>query len=126
MNLKNKVEISAENFQKQLAITNLIDNHIKKIDEDTGGYSSHAPTLRHISFLELVAMGDRIVNYLFYLMFESGSSWTILLLLDKVVKDKPEIPNEHAGSYRHIVVDWMKWYLTSDYYKNDDLYFNLV
>ena len=48
-----KVETSAENFQKQLSITNLIDNHIKKIDEDTGGYSSHAHTLRHLSFLEL-------------------------------------------------------------------------
>jgi len=121
-----KVETSAENFQKQLSITNLIDNHIKKIDEDTGGYSSHAHTLRHLSFLELVAMGDKIVNYLFYLMFESGSSWIILLLLDKVVKDKPEIPNEHAGKFYHQVNDWMNWYLTSDYYKNNDSYFNLV
>jgi len=122
----NKVEVSAENFQKQLVIINLIDSHLNKIEEDTGGYSFHHPTLKHASFLELVNMGDKIVNYLFYLMFESGSSWTILLLLDKVAQNKPEIPKEHAGKYKHIVVDWMNWYLTSDYYKNNDTYFNLV
>jgi hypothetical protein len=121
-----KVEKSAENYQKQKAITDIINDHIKKIDEDTSGYSSHGHLLKHASFLELVAMGDKIVNYLFYLMFQYGSSWTILLLLEKVAQNKPEIPKEHDGKFKHIVVDWMNWYLTSDYYKNNDSYFNLV
>jgi hypothetical protein len=119
-------EISAENYQKQLAITSLINQLINKIEEETGGYSFHHPKLKHLSFLELVQMGDKIVNYLFYLMFESGSNWTILLLLDKVAQNKPEIPKEHAGKFYHQVTDWMNWYLTSDYYKNNNTYFNLV
>lgn len=122
----NKIEPSAENFAKQLAITNQINQHLNSIEEETGGCSFHAPILKHSSFLELVQMGDKIVNYLFYLIFENGSNWTILLLLDKIVKDKPEIPKEHAGKFKHIVVDWMNWYLTSDYYKRNDVYFNLV
>lgn len=121
-----KVEVSAENYEKQQVITNYINEKLKKIDEDTCLYSSHGPSLKHPSFLELVAMGDKIVNYLFYLMFKSGSSWTILLLLEKVAQNKPEIPKEHDGKFKHIVVDWMNWYLTSDYYKNNDSYFNLV
>ena len=119
-----KVEVSAENLQKQLDITNLIDSHLNKIEEDTGGYSFHHPKLKHPSFLKLVEMGDKIVNYLFYLMFESGSNWTILLLLDKVAQNKPQISN--SGNFLNITVDWMVWYLTSDYYKNNDTYFNLV
>ena len=121
-----KVQVNGENFQKQLAITNGINQHLNKIEDDTGCYSFHHHKLKHPSFLELVAMGDKIVNYLFYLMFEYGSSWTILLLLDKVAQNKPEIPKEHAGKFYHQVTDWMTWYLESDYYKNKDIYFNLV
>jgi hypothetical protein len=121
-----KVEVSGENFQKQLSITSIINQHLNKIEEETGLYSFHHPKLKHASFLELVNMGDKIVNYLFYLIFEYGSSWTILLLLDKVAQNKPEIPKEHAGKFYHQVVDWTTWYLTSEYYKNNDTYFNLV
>lgn len=121
-----KVQPSAENFAKQLEITNMIDNHLRIIEDETGLYSFHHPKLKHPSFLELVAMGDKIVNYLFYLMFEYGSSWTILLLLDKIAQNKPEIPKEHTGKFYHQVTDWMTWYLASDYYKSNDIYFNLV
>ena len=117
---------SAENYQKQLAITTVIDSHIKTIEDETGFYSFSNPILEHPSFLELVNMGDKIVNYLFHLMFENGSSRTILLLLDKIVKDKPVIPKEIWGKFKHQTVEWMKWYLESDYYKNNNIYFNLV
>lgn len=121
-----KVEVSAENFQKQLEITNQINRHLNLIKEETGLYSFPNYKLKHPSFLSLVEMGDKIVNYLFHLMFEYGSNWTILLLLDKIVKDKPQIPKEHLGNVYHQVVDWMQWYLESDYYKRNDVYFNLV
>ena len=35
----NKVEVSAENFQKQQAITSIINQHLNKIEEETGLYS---------------------------------------------------------------------------------------
>lgn len=121
-----KVEVSAGNFEKQLAITSVIHNLINKVDDETGGYSIHAYKLRNENFIALAEMGDVIVNYLFHLIFEYGCSWTILLLLDKIVKDKPTIPKEHAGKFYHQTVDWTTWYLTSEYYKNNDIYFNLV
>jgi hypothetical protein len=124
--MKNKVETSPENFQKQLAITNEINRLLKEVEDETGLYSFPNPILKHPSFLALVQMGDKIVNYLFYIMFEYGSGRVILLLLDKIVKDKPEIPKEHAGKFYHQTVDWMNWYLTSDYYKSNDIYFGLV
>ena len=117
---------SAENFQKQLAITTVIDSHIKTIEDETGLYSFSKPILKHPLFLELIDMGDKIVNYLFYLMFEYGSSRVILLLLDKIVTDKHVMPKEIAGKFYHQTVEWMKWYLESDYYKNNNIYYNLV
>lgn len=119
-------KVNSENFEKQLVITNKINILLNKIEDETGGYSFHKPKLKNSNFLELAEMGDVIVNYLFYITFEYGCSWTILLLLDKIVKDKPIIPNEHSGRFYHQVVDWTTWYLISDYYKNNDVYYNLV
>ena len=120
------MEVSAENFEKQLAITNEINRLIKEVEDETGLYSFTNPILKHPSFLKLVEMGDKIVNYLFYIMFEYGSGRVIILLLDKIVKDKPQIPKEHSGRFYHQTVDWMHWYLNSDYYKQNDIYFNLI
>lgn len=121
-----KVEVSAENYEKQRAITDVIDAHLIKIDDETGLYSTHAPIFKHDSFKELVGMGDKIVNYLFHIMFEHGTSWTILLLLNEIVKNKPLMPSKYAGKARHLTVHWMTWYLDSDYYKNNNIYYNLV
>lgn len=117
---------SSDSFQKQLSITNVIDHHLSTIETDTGLYSTHSHKYKHESFKELVNMGDKIVNYLFYLMFEHGTSWTIILLLNEIVKNKPVIPKDMLGKHRYITVEWMKWYLESDYYKNNDIYYNLV
>lgn len=121
-----KIQPSPENFQKQLSITNVIDSHLRIIEDETGLYSFPSLILKHPLFLELVEMGDKIVNYLFHIMFEHGSGRVLLLLLDKIAKNKPEIPKEHAGRFYHQTVNWMKWYLESDYYKNNDIYYNLV
>jgi hypothetical protein len=117
---------SSENFQKQVAITTIINSHLKTIEDETGLFSFPNPILKHPLFLELVEMGDKIVNYLFHLMFEHGTRRTILLLLNKIVKDKPIMPKEISGKFRHQTVEWMKWYLESDYYKNNNIYYNLV
>lgn len=121
-----RVETSSENFAKQLAITNVIDSHLKTIEDETGLYSFSNPILKHQLFLELVDMGDKIVNYLFHIIFEHGSSRVVLLLLDKIAQNKPEIPKEIRGKFKHQTVIWMQWYLESDYYKNNDIYFGLV
>lgn len=121
-----KVEVNSENYNKQRAITDIIDAHLLKIENETGLFSNPNYMLRHDSFKELVAMGDKIVNYLFHIMFEHGSSWIILHILRQIVENKPNIPKEHMGKFKHITVDWMTWYLESDYYKNNDIYYNLV
>ena len=121
-----KVEVNGENYQKQRAITDVINKLLFQIEEDTGGSSVHRDKLKHESFLELVEMGDKIVNYIFYLMTEYGGSWIYFLLLQKIVKNPPKLPNEVAGKFIHQTIHWMQWYVESDYYKNNDTYFNLV
>lgn len=121
-----KIEVSEENFIKQLAITNDIDRKIALVREDTGLYSTHKHMLEHESFLSLVTMGDSIVNYIFHLMFEHGTCWLHVYLLSKIIKDGPMIPKEISGKIKHISLLWMNWYLESEYYKNNDIYYNLV
>jgi hypothetical protein len=120
------MEISSKKYQKYIDKVSIIDKHLNLIEESTGGSSLFKRKLEHPSFLALVEMGDIITNYLFYLMFEKGSNWTILLLLNKIVKDKPEIPKEILGKFYEITVFWMNWYIKSDYYKNDNVYNNLI
>jgi hypothetical protein len=81
--------------------------------------------LEHECFKELVSMGDVIINYLFHLMFEYGSSWVLMHLLSKLVKDGPN-KKEHRGKFMHMTIDWMLWYVDSEYHKNCDTYYNLV
>lgn len=47
-----RVETSSENFAKQLAITNVIDSHLKTIEDETGLYSFSNPILKHQPCLE--------------------------------------------------------------------------
>ena len=122
---KEKVEVSAENYNKQREITDKIDAILNKIEEDTQLHSSPKKKLEHPGFNELLAMGDVIVNYLFHLMFEYGNSWTLMLLLTKLVKDGPN-KREHRGDFKYMTIDWMTWYVESEYYKNCDVYYNLV
>ncbi len=90
------METNSENFQKTTYLTNQIDSLIQKIKEETGGYSTHSNKLNHPAFLELTKMGDKIVNYIFYQMFERGTSWTHLLLLEKIIPNPPVIPKKHT------------------------------
>ena len=59
-------------------------------------------------------------------MFENGSNWIYLNLLNKIVNNKPDIPNKINGDFYHITVLWMTWYLNSEYYRNKDVYDNLI
>ena len=120
-----KVEVNSDNFQKYLVTINEIDNHFSLIREETGLYSNHKHMLEHKS-LALVEMGDVLINYLFHKIIKSGSSWTTIHLLNKIAKNGPIIPKEHWGKIFYLTIDWLSWYVETDYYKNNDVYHNLV
>lgn len=122
-----KVKVSAENFQKQLAVAAVIHKHINEVEDATGGLSIiHRAITEHPDFKALVAMGDKITNYIFHLILENGVNRIYFFLLPLIVKNPPEVPREHAGRIIHQTIDWLNWYVNSDYYKNNDVYFNLV
>lgn len=122
--MKKKPEVSGENYQKQKAITNNINRLLKRIAVDTGIFSTHNHTVEHESFKELVAMGDKIIPYLFHLMTEHGGSWTYFLLLEQITGQNPVKPSEN-GKFIHSMIAWMQWYIDSSYYPSD-IYFGLV
>ncbi len=118
------IEANSDNYKKSKTITDVIDYHLNFIRIDSLYKSSINKNCD--SFKTLVSIGDNITNYLFYLLFERGTSYIILSLLSEIIKDKPNIPEEHLGKIYNITVDWMNWYLNSDYYKNNNIYFNLI
>lgn len=119
-----KVEVSGENFQKQLSITNKIHELLQTVSDETGHMSFHRYTLENKSFKELVSMGDKIIPYIFHLIAESGGSWTYFLLLEQITGQTPVKPGEH-GHFMRSMISWMQWYLDSKYYPSD-IYFGLV
>jgi len=121
-----KVEVNGENFQKQIAIASVIHKHFNDVEQATGGLSTRHHMIKHPSFQALIAMGDKIVNYVFHLMFESGSCWRYLELIPRIIKNPPKVPVEIAGDFYRQTIFWMSWYVESEYYKNNDVYFNLV
>lgn len=125
--MKKHPAVNGENYQKQKKITDEINAFISEIKRDTGMFSTHNHIFEHPRFKQLVEMGDKIVDYIFYLMFEHGSDWVLLHLLNMIVKEnKPIIPKEHRGSFVNLTVDWEVWFLQSDYHKNHDIYYGLV
>lgn len=120
--------VTSENYQKQQVITNRIDQLLQNIHQDTAMFSTSIHTLEHDDFKKLVEMGDKIIPYLFYLITQYGCSQIILLLLHQITKVNP-IPKEDAGKFMHSIMHWLKWFLESDYYKDErknDIYFGLV
>ena len=118
------IEVNGENYQKQKEITDNIDRLLQEIEDETGLYSTMLPTLEHRNFKILVEIGDKIIPYLFYKMFQQGNSWTYFLLLQEITKQNP-ISKEHAGSFYHHIMYWLQWYIDSKYFKHD-VYYNLL
>ena len=118
--------VGASEFRKYQLIAAHIDKLLATAIDETGGSSVIHHKMKNKSFLELVAMGDIIVDYVFKKMFEEGTDWIHLLLLREIVKDGPEIPKEHLGNFDYLIVDWMQWYVKSAYFLNNDIYYNLI
>lgn len=119
-----KVEATAENFAKQQLITNEIDKHLRMIHHDTAHMSTHNHTVNHDSFKSLVAMGDKIIPYIFHKMTQYGGSWTYFLLLHEITKEQP-VDSKQFGNFIKSTIAWLQWYVQSKYYPSD-IYFGLV
>ena len=75
---------------------------------------------------EIVSMGKPVVNFLIHEMCYRGDvSRDIFYLLGRITGAHP-IAKEHRGYHLPMLNDWLTWYLASDYYKQDDIYHNLV
>lgn len=120
-----KVEVSAENYKKQQIITDEIVALIKEIKRDTGHMSTMYHKMKHPNVQKLLDMGDKIVNFLFYLISEYGGDWVVFEILRQLTKQNP-VKTENVGKFIHTTIDWLSWYVESDYYKNNDIYYGLV
>ena len=67
-----KVTVSAENFERCNIICGEINILLNNLEQETGVMSMCNHMVKNKNFLALVEKGDN--NYIFYLMFESGSS----------------------------------------------------
>lgn len=120
--MNHKVEVSASNFQLFLSKKEEIDNLMNKIKQDTAGYSTHKHMMEHMNFPILVSMGECLVNYMFHQITEDGFDWLYIRLLE-VIYNKHEVSSGNV--YDHLIY-WLTWYKSSDMYKKNDVYFNLV
>ena len=118
------VQVTYENYQKQLKVTREIDAKLNRIWQDTAIHSNLQTTLDHPDFKALVGMGERIVPYLIHKGINSGFSWTIIMLLGQLTGENP-VPEEHSGRLYSIIADWIIWFENSKY-KDHDVYYGLV
>ena len=117
-------EVTTGNFKKSSKIVDEIVKHLAAIENDTKFYSYPDPVLNHPRYKMLIEMGDKIVPYLFHHITHNGGSWTIFYLLYNITKQNP-IPKEHSGNFNYAIIYWLQWFMDSDYYKNDDIYYGL-
>jgi len=73
--------------------------------------SSHKQMLEHPAFLLMEEIGYPIIPWVFkQYATEEGHGWWCPMLLFKFFKDeKTVVPKEHAGNYKLIREDWLKW-----------------
>lgn len=119
------VETNAENYQKQKKITDEIDSLLEEIDADTAHCSTMRAMLEHPSYAKLVAMGDKIIPYLFYVATQHGASWVHFSLFSELSKANP-IPKQDLGRFDRTLMHWLRWYTENPKYQNIDVYFGLV
>ena len=125
--MNNWIEPSVERYEKQKLITNEIDKHLEILDKWSAPRSTHKGIEIHPSFIILLNMGDKIVNYLIHCIIESGWSHANYILLDHLVGNKiPTIPDEHRGRVPFLMAHIILWWINSEYYANDNVYFGLV
>ena len=121
------IEPSTERYETQLSITGEIDKHLHELREWTGGRSHYGGIEEQPSFIELLKMGDRIVNYIMHLMTQGGFRWEYCILLRELTGDKiPPMPDEFSGRLPHVMAHIILWWVDSEYYKNNNVYFGLV
>lgn len=120
-----KVEVNKENFEKYLVIVNEVYELLHNIKEDTGHLSTSIHIFRHKDFKTLVEKGDKLVPFLFYFIGQYGGDWIIFHLLHEITGAHP-VPKEDFGRFYHTMMYWLKWFIESDYYKNNDVYHGLV
>lgn len=81
--------------------------------------------MKHPNVQKLLNMGDKIINFLFHLSLEYGSDRVVFEIIKEIIKVNP-VQKESVGKLYHETRDWYNWYVESDYYKNNDIYYNLV
>lgn len=118
------VEVSAENYQKQLKITDEIWVFLSDIHNDTAAFSTHNHIYNHPKFKTLVEMGDKIIPYLFHVLTQHGGSWIIFCALQQITHENPVSKGDH-GKFVVVMKCWLEWYVNSKYIHHD-VYFNLV
>lgn len=121
----NMIEVNGSNYAIFVQKTKEIDDKLFQIDEDTKIWSMLSKTYEHEQFKELVAMGTKIIPYIFYKMTQDETSWVHLCLLQELVGNEMIIPEEYWGRFEHIITFWMQWYIKSRYI-NHDVYYGLV
>jgi hypothetical protein len=119
-----KVEISGENYEKQQVISSEIRRLLLEIQDDTGMFSTHNHIYEHENFPKLVAMGDRIIPYLFHIVMHYGGSWLIFILLKEITKENPVKKGDWCR-YPKVMIAWIQWWVDSKYY-HTDVYYGLV
>lgn len=118
------VEVNGPNYQTFINEATRIDDLLRWIRDDTSFHSRMNAVLEHEAFGKLVAMGDRIIPYLFYVTIQRGASWTIFLLLHKITGENP-VPENDAGKFGHTLMHWLRWWIDSKYH-DSDVYCGLV
>jgi len=116
---------SPELFDQYLKISQDIDQKLENIRKDTCYQSSPSYIIDHPDFKDLESMGDKIISYIIHHMLSTGSTWVHLHLLHSIAPENP-VKTEHAGKYIHQTADWLQWYVSSEYYKRDNIYHNLI
>lgn len=121
------IEPSVERYEAQKLLTNEIDKHLDELQKWCAPRSVNKGIDEQSSFIALVNMGDSIVNYIMHRMTQDGFRWEYCTLLWKITGDKiPKLPNESQGNLPRTMAHIILWWVDSEYYANDNVYFGLI
>ena len=86
------------------------------LENDTCRQSSFSVIMKHPNFIVMKGLNYKIVPFLVEKL-KTDPHWWVFLLLDEIIDDKPEIPEESRGVFSDITKIWLD-YLTG----NSDAY----
>jgi len=85
---------------------------VLELEEDTRFQSSFSVIMKHPNFIVMKGLDYKIVPFLVEKL-KTDPHWWVFLLLDEIIDDKPEIPEESMGVFSDITKIWLD-YLTGN------------